>query len=96
MGKKMMNIAVRFFALSIITLSMTSQAAWRSDECEAARNKLLEPLRKAKIKECQSDPKNDAAWCERFYADYGNATSAGGGKMNRRMYDDIPECKEKK
>ena len=60
--------------------------------CEEAREKLIAPLREAKIKECQSDPKNDPDWCERFYSTYGDATPRPGGGVNPRMFDDIPEC----
>lgn len=92
---KITNINVGLFVLSLlVSLSpVVVQAGFNSQACEDARNKLLAPARNAKIKECKRDSKNEAAWCESFYADYGNATYAGGGKMNKRMYDGIPECK---
>ena len=64
--------------------------------CEEAREKLIAPLREAKINECKSDPKKDPAECERYYSTYGDATARPGGGVNPRMFDDIPECKDSK
>jgi hypothetical protein len=88
-----MKTVLSFFSLFLIFNPIMGHAAFDSQACEDARNKLLAPARQAKIKECKKDSKNDPAWCESYYADYGNATYAGGGKMNKRKYDDIPECK---
>ena len=62
--------------------------------CEQAREKLIAPLREAKIKECKSDPKNKPDECERYYSTYGDATARPGGGVNPRMFDDIPECQQ--
>ena len=62
--------------------------------CEAAREKLIAPLREAKIQECKSKPNSDPAECERYYANYGDATAKPGGGVSPRMFDDIPECRQ--
>lgn len=60
--------------------------------CEAAREARLKPLREAEIRKCQADPRNDPAWCGRYWADYGNARPRPNGTMSPRMFDDLPQC----
>lgn len=60
--------------------------------CEAAREARLKPLREAEIRKCKAEPRNDPAWCDRFWADYGNATRRPNGTMTPRMFDDLPQC----
>lgn len=86
-----LTICVRSVLSLIVALTIWPVSAEQLS-CEQAREKLLAPLREAKIAECKSDPKNDPAWCERYYADYGTATARPGGGVNPRMFDDIPEC----
>ena len=62
--------------------------------CEQAREKLIAPLREAKINECKSDPEKDPAWCELYYSTYGDAAANPRGKVSARMFDDIPECEQ--
>lgn len=60
--------------------------------CEAAREARLKPLREAEIAKCKSDERNDPAYCERFWSDYGNAVRLPNGRMQPRLFDDLPEC----
>jgi len=57
-------------------------------ECEAARERKLEPERAKYIEECVRDKVKDSREaCERFYSDY------GGRSGNRApLYYDLPEC----
>ncbi|KPK37942.1 MAG: hypothetical protein AMJ69_09835 [Gammaproteobacteria bacterium SG8_47] len=77
-------------AMSLSTSSHGQTAADLEAQCEAAREIKLAPLRQEKIDECKSQG-NDAASCERQYADYGNATRQGG-RYIERMFNDLPEC----
>lgn len=54
--------------------------------CEAARAELIAPLRKKAVAECV-EKKQDQAYCERFYRDYGERGASG-----RPALYDIPEC----
>lgn len=76
--------------LSLSALSHGQTAAELEARCEAARELKLAPLRQEKIDECKAQG-NDAASCERRYADYGNA-SRQGGRYIERMFNDLPEC----
>ena len=60
--------------------------------CEAAREELIAPLREAEIQRCQANPENDPAWCQRYFADYGDAARRPDGVMGPRLFDDLPEC----
>lgn len=60
--------------------------------CESAREARLAPLREAEIRKCKAEPRNEPAWCERYWADYGNATRRPNGTMTPRMFDDLPQC----
>lgn len=55
--------------------------------CEVAREKRLAPLRQRYIEECVEQQKQDRAYCERFYSDYG----AQSGNRAPMFYD-LPEC----
>jgi hypothetical protein len=60
--------------------------------CEDARERAIAPLRTVAIEECKATPRNDPAYCERFYADYGEAGRTVSGTIRPRMFDDLPEC----
>ena len=60
--------------------------------CEAAREVKLKPLRDAEIAKCKAEPRSDAAYCERYWSDYGHATRNPNGTMQPRMFNDLPEC----
>lgn len=61
-------------------------------QCDAARERAIAPLRQAAIEECKASPRQDPAYCERFYADYGEAGRTVTGTIRPRMFDDLPEC----
>lgn len=60
--------------------------------CEAAREKLIAPLRQAEIERCKADKRNDPAYCERFWKDYGESTVTADGVFVPRIFADMPEC----
>lgn len=60
--------------------------------CEAAREEAIAPLRDAAIKECKATPRTDPAYCERFYATFGDAVGIRPGVVRPRMFDDLPAC----
>ena len=62
--------------------------------CEAAREKIIAPLKKAEITKCTETGTGDQGWCEAFWADYGNAQRTKSGVMIPRQFNDIPECAE--
>jgi hypothetical protein len=61
-------------------------------QCEAEREAKIKPLREMEIAKCKADQHNDAAYCERFWKDYGNAVRGPGGVMVPRMFSDLPVC----
>ena len=84
-------LCASFFFTPII---VASHAVADQLSCEEAREKLIAPLREAKIAECKSDPKNKPDECERYFSTYGDATARPGGGVNPRMFDNIPECQQ--
>jgi hypothetical protein len=62
--------------------------------CEAAREKIIAPLRKAEIAKCIQTGTGDQGWCDVFWADYGDAQRTKSGVMIPRQFNDIPECVE--
>ena len=60
--------------------------------CEEAREKEIAPLRETEIAKCKEDKRNEADWCERFNADYGDGGRTVSGAIRPRMFDDLPEC----
>lgn len=62
--------------------------------CEAAREKKIAPMRAAQIAECIKAGTGDRAWCENFWADYGEPRRLASGGFTPRMFHDLPECIE--
>jgi len=60
--------------------------------CEDARERAIAPLRAVAIEECKASPRTDPAYCDRFYADYGDAGLTESGQFRPRMFNDLPEC----
>jgi hypothetical protein len=60
--------------------------------CEDAREEKIAPLRQAEIANCKEQKGKDPAWCERFYADYGDGGKTAYGGYRPRMFHDLPEC----
>ena len=61
-------------------------------QCEAAREARIAPLRAAEIAKCKADKRADPGYCERFWADLGNGHKNANGAWVPRMFDDLPEC----
>jgi len=62
--------------------------------CEDAREERIEPLRKAEIANCIQTETGDRAWCETFWADYGDPRRTVSGFLVPRLFHDLPECLE--
>ena len=62
--------------------------------CEDAREKRIAPLREDEIVNCVQTETGDQAWCETFWADYGDPTRTVSGALTPRLFHDIPECTE--
>jgi hypothetical protein len=77
--------------LSVLADKESDVAALEA-RCEAEREAKIKPLREMEIAKCKADPHNDAAYCERYWKDYGSARSGINGTMIPRMFWDLPEC----
>ena len=62
--------------------------------CEAEREAMIAPLRKAEIDKCINEKHKDPAYCNRFYADYGTGGRTIHGTVRPRMFHDLPVCLE--
>ncbi len=60
--------------------------------CEEAREAMIAPLREAEIAKCVQTETGDRAWCETFWADYGDPVRTKAGGLTPRMFHDLPEC----
>jgi len=89
-----------FVAAALLWLAPTALvfADQRSDvealeaQCEQEREARIKPLRDMEIEKCKEDKRNDPAYCERYWKDYGNAVHTARGGMVPRMFDDLPVC----
>jgi hypothetical protein len=61
-------------------------------QCEAQREEKIRPLREMEIEKCKAAQHNDAAYCERFWKDYGNTVRGANGVMVPRMFSELPVC----
>jgi len=62
--------------------------------CEDVREERIAPLREAEIANCRQTETGDQAWCETFWADYGDARRTVSGWIIPRLFHDLPECAE--
>ena len=62
--------------------------------CEDAREEKIAPLKAAEIAKCIQTGTGDQAWCEAFWADYGDGGRTKTGVFIPRQFDDLPECVE--
>ena len=62
--------------------------------CEDAREEKITPLKAAEIAKCIQTGTGDQAWCEAFWADYGDGGRTRTGVFFPRQFDDLPECVE--
>ena len=61
--------------------------------CEDVREREIAPLRAAAIEECKvKNRRGDPGYCERFYANTGDAVRLSSGNVRPRMFNDLPEC----
>jgi hypothetical protein len=61
-------------------------------QCEAQREEKIRPLREMEIERCKTVQHSDAAYCERFWKDYGNTVRGADGVMVPRMFSELPVC----
>lgn len=61
-------------------------------QCEAARERHLAPLRKVAIEECIAQKVKTPAECEKFYKDFGGSGVTENGSFRQRKFHNIPEC----
>ena len=59
--------------------------------CEQEREAKIAPLRAAEVAKCKAQ-RNDADYCDKFWADYGNAVHNSTGGMTPRLFGDLPSC----
>jgi len=62
--------------------------------CEDAREERIAPLREAEIAKCIQIETGDQAWCETFWADYGDPRQTVSGGLIPRLFHDLPVCAE--
>ena len=62
--------------------------------CEDAREERIAPFREAEIAKCLQTETGDQAWCETFWADYGDPRRTVSGALIPRLFHDLPECTE--
>jgi len=62
--------------------------------CEDAREEKIAPLKEAEIAKCIQTETGDQAWCETFWADYGEPIRTVSGALTPRLFHDLPECTE--
>jgi len=62
--------------------------------CEAAREERIAPLKAAEIANCVQTKTGDQAWCDTFWADYGEPSGTVSGALVPRLFHDLPECIE--
>ena len=60
--------------------------------CEDAREERIAPLREAEIAKCLQTETGDQAWCENFWANYGDPIRTVSGALTPRLFHDLPEC----
>ena len=77
--------------LSVLADKESDVAALEA-RCEAEREVKIKPLREMEIAKCKADRRNDDAYCDRYWKDYGNAVRAANGTMIPRMFHDLPVC----
>jgi len=77
--------------LSVLADKESDVAALEA-RCEAERQAKIKPLQEMEIAKCKADQHNDAAYCERYWKDYGNAVRGINGRVIPRMFDELPVC----
>lgn len=92
-SQPLLTLGVLLLAFTPIAYSLDeAEVEALEARCEEAREARLKPLREAEIANCKSNKRNDPGYCERFWSDYGNAVRLPNGRMQPRLFDDLPEC----
>jgi hypothetical protein len=65
-----------------------------SKECEADRQKALEPIRAQKTQACIEQQLRSKGHCERYYTTYGNVTPSPTGRPQVGYFYDLPKCQQ--
>ena len=71
--------------------AVTTQAEL-DKRCELAREKKLKPMREKLIEECVTEKRKEREYCTNFYSTYGDAIHHANGRVQPRMFHDLPEC----
>jgi hypothetical protein len=77
---------------AVVVADQVSDVVALEAQCEQEREVRIKPLREMEIAKCKADSHNDAAYCERYWKDYGNRIRTPNGTMTPRMFDDLPIC----
>jgi len=85
--------AVLLPVLSVTAGIYRSEKPDAEQRCEEARELLLAPERERMIEKCIAS-KKDVDYCGNYYRDYGAGGREAGGRYRKRMYNDIPACRE--
>jgi hypothetical protein len=87
------TLAVLLLALSVGAHAVDeAEVVKLEQQCEAAREAKIAPLREAEIAKCKADKHEDPAYCDRYWRDNGNPVRRPDGSMKPRLFHDIPEC----
>ena len=73
---------------------LSKQVGQLSKECEADRQKALEPIRAQKTKSCIEQQLRSKGHCERYYTTYGNVTPSPTGRPQVGYFYDLPKCQQ--
>jgi hypothetical protein len=90
-----LSVLSALFLLSlpaVVVADQLSDVVALEAQCEQEREVRIKPLRDMEIAKCKADSHNDAAYCERYWKDYGNRIRTPNGTMTPRMFDDLPIC----
>jgi len=77
---------------AVVFADPASDVAALEARCEMEREAKIKPLRDAEVAKCKADQRNDPAYCERFWKDYGVAKRGANGGTIPRMFDGLPVC----
>ena len=91
---RVIGLASGLLLASAALADKAADVATLEAKCEAEREAKIKPLRDEEIAKCKADGRSDAAYCERYFKDYGNAVrSSPKGGFVPRMFNDLPSCK---
>ena len=85
------SVTFLLFTPFVAVADRAADVAALEARCEREREAKIAPLRAAEIQKCKAQ-RNDADYCEKFWADYGNAVHNAQGAMTPRLFHDLPSC----